>query len=230
MRKQFWFLLVLVVIGVIVLSVMGIKHLRAWAKEKAKTDLPKEQMLIAEIAPRPVLVDEDGNPTREPAGSITQYMLTEEYNDLSAAEKREFHDQIVEAYSDPHTRPIFLEALLANDDALTEEQRAYLREEAGPVIERVEERRGERFFALSRDEQNAILDVVINMIEFGRRQWAERAANDENYERPTATEYPTEHLRARALRSSASRAREQEFWRRLQARMEERGLEPLTGP
>ncbi len=231
MRKQFWFLLALIAIAVVVFSVMGI---RAWASSRNEGKLPHEEMLSADEAPRPVLVDEYGDPITVEPGAVSRYMLTQEYASLSAKEKQAFQDQVVAAYSDPALPIPMMMAEGEEGDRpmggqnLTEAQREYLRQEAEPVMQRVEENRLARFFELSETEQDAIIDahidrMVAHMAEHARSGGGR--GRDGRGNRGQVTDYPTRHLRRMNMGSPETRAQWQEFGRRLHARMEERGVE-----
>lgn len=232
MRKQYWFLLVLVAIGLIVLSVMGIKHLRARGAENAVVELSREDLLSADEAPRPELTDEYGDPAPADPGAVGRYMLSEEYADLSNAERREFQDQVVAANSDPamvmEGPP--MEGPPTERSDLTETQREYLRQEAEPMMRRIEENRLANFFSLSESEQNAIIDAHIDRMEARRAEWERRGGSDRGGRggsRDTATSYPTRFLRHWSRRSPQTRSYMQELHRRMQARMEARGVEPF---
>lgn len=226
MRKRFWFLLALVAVAVVVFSVIGIKRLRAWSTEREASKLPKEEMLSAEDAPKPILVDEYGDPVTAEPGAVSRYMLSEEYANLSAKEKQAFQDQVVAAYSDPaipSMGPGQLE--VAN---MTEAQREYLQREGEPVMQRVEDTRMSRFFDLSEADQNAILDATVDRIEARMAAYARSGSSGRGGrggDRPPVTDYPTHHLRRHNMGSPEGRAQRQEYWRRLNARMEERGVQ-----
>ncbi len=225
MRKRFWFLLVLIAIAAVVFSVIGIKRLRAWSAERKEGKLPAEEMLSAEEAPRPILVDEYGDPVTAEPGAVSRYMLSEEYADLSNTEKKAFQDQVVAAYSDPAT-PMMGPGQLGVAN-MTEAQQEYLRREGEPVMQRVEEVRHQRFFDLSEAEQNAILDATVDRIaaHMAARERGGGSGGGRGGNRGPVTDYPTRHLRRHNMGSPEGRAQRQEYWRRLNARMEARGVE-----
>ncbi len=238
MRKQFWFLLVLVVIALIAMGAYGLSR---WLGGKAPT-LPEDDRIPVAQAPRPELMDGDGNPRglgREEMAGAMDYMLTDEYAALSAEDKQAYREALADAYN--ASAPEL--ALLGGSDLLdpsseeyTEQQRTFLEEEVAEVHDIADERAGDQeshmggefidnFLAMSREEQNEMLDGWIDYMDEHRtqiHQWRNSRPRPEQ-----ATEYPTRFQRRMSYQDPLGRAKMGELMNRFEQRCEERGIRPV---
>jgi hypothetical protein len=174
-------------------------------------------------------------------GEIVSFIASDEYDHLSAAQKREYRSNVVIAFSDPRTPPdegAMRQGMQAME-GLSEEQRQKVENETRSMWRQVMEKRLENFFTLDSDEQTAIIDDRIDrMVEHENRMkaWMEENPDDPHVQRirshmsgsggadARSDDRVNRGMMWRQSISPASRARMTEVGRMMEARRKERGL------
>jgi hypothetical protein len=239
MRKKYWFLLVLAAIGAIGLGVYGIKK---WQSNRPMILTESERIPVTE-AERPELVGADGN-TRgfspEDIKAGLDYMLTDEYANLSEEEKQRYREQLADSYNASIPELGFFrgsDLLEPTDEKYSEGQREYLQQEVARVHHIADERAGDQgmphggnefldnFLAMNREEQNAMLDEWIDWMDNNRTLINLRRRS---HPRPApATDYPTRFQRRMSYQDPLQRAKFGELMNRFEQRCEERNIRPV---
>jgi hypothetical protein len=180
-------------------------------------------------------------PSDKPSASrIVKYLTSEAYAKSSSADKRAYREMIVEAYSDPRdtsdmqARQRGMRAL----QSVPEDQRAAVERGMRSLWRDAMARRFERFFALSKEEQLAILDAHIDRATRWEAQLKSKVAANPDTETgqrvgARASDRGTRPDDAGSIRriqwsiaftTPATRARMVEAGRMMEARRAERGL------
>ncbi len=179
---------------------------------------------------------------------ITKYLASESFEELDEAQRKTYFDGAVAKFERGNVwRPPRAD--------LTEEERARLRKNAGPLFRKVMETRIEKYFEMPEKEKTAYLDEMIDRFEEMRKARDERrkereaaaaaaaegegeAANQPAAERPDAERrrhgrrgFTPERMRSMIENTPPeTRARFVEFMLDMRARREERGLPAGRGP
>ncbi len=239
MRTRYWFLLVLVVIGAVGLGIYGIKK---WKSNRPVTLAESERIAVTDVT-RLELVDENGNAKgfgpEEIQGGL-DYMLTDEYANLSEDAKQQYREQLADSYNASMPEMgVFrggTDLLDPTDEEYTEGQQTYLESEVAKVHEIADERAADQeaerggefidnFLSMSRDEQDAMLDGWIDYMDANRDQidrWRRSRPEPD-----PVTSYPTRFQRRMSYQSPESRAKFGELMNRFDQRCEDRNIKPV---
>ena len=180
--------------------------------------------------------------TRKPSGTeIVSFIASEEYDNLTAAQKREYRSSVVVAFSDPRTPPDegAMQQGMQAMGSLSEEQRQKVENETRSMWRQIMEKRLENFFTLESDEMTAIIDDRIDRsLEREKRikAWMDENPDDPRVQRmksyltgsggadSRSDERVSRGMMWRQSMSPASRARWAEVGRLMDERRKERGL------
>jgi len=98
---------------------------------------------------------------------ITKYLASAEFNKLDDAEKDAYYGKVASRFE--NTRDFRM-----RPTDLTDAERARLRQNIGPLFEKAQEQRVDKFFELSREERVAHLDKMIDQMQAMREAAEER--------------------------------------------------------